>query len=222
MRTHTLALALILLTSGAATAAAQPPGPPAPASTPPAGVDTVDEQALPSLRDWRPLGFVAPPDRASAPGTSAAVLAPAERRGRGLTVEVGLGVALVTSSAGADLSSSGINLAIGGWIGARTALTVRVAGGRAVTGDGQQLSVVVPAVQHFVTPRVFLAGGVGLGQAQANQAVDPDFGLGLDARAGYLVRDRPGYTLAIELEGSATVVAGGGGMLGAQLGWQLR
>jgi hypothetical protein len=126
---------------------------------------------------------------------------PPRPRRAGFTLEGSLGLGVTRVAGGDDaehfIGLSGLNVGIGGFIGPQTALTLRIAGGtfssdrfgpelRYTTGFGG------PAVQHYVTDRLFVGGGLGLGvfaNSRSEEADEVDggaeTGFALDLRAGY-------------------------------------
>jgi hypothetical protein len=120
---------------------------------------------------------------------------------------------------------SGINGSLGGFVTPSTALTLRMAGVAYLADDGGEreshsIGFFGPAIQHYVTDRLFLGGGVGIG-VDGDSA--DDAGVAGDLRVGYnlVVGRYGGVHVALELtpawfnNGGETV--GVGVQVGAQL-----
>ena len=142
----------------------------------------------------------------------------------GWTVEASIGGGGLWQASGevrTHAALSGINGSLGGFVTPSTALTLRLAGVayRVEDGDMNSIGFFGPAVQHHITDRLFLGGGVGIG-VDGDSAEDA--GVAGDLRVGYnlLVGRYGGVHLALELtpawfDSGATV--GVGVQVGAQL-----
>jgi len=99
---------------------------------------------------------------------------------------------------------AGLNLGIGGFLSPRTALWFRVSGtnveyGTEFGGFSQVSGFAGPAVQHWVSDRLALEGGLGLGLWSIDGGGD-DRGVGLLFGATYAFWTNGGHSLNLGLE----------------------
>jgi hypothetical protein len=137
---------------------------------------------------------------------------PPQPRRVGFTLEgsLGLGVTRMASGDKAEhfVGLSGLNVAIGGFVGPDTALTLRIAGGTFKTDrfgpDLRYTSAFAgPAVQRWVTDRLFIGGGLGLG-VYGTSGSDVDE-VDADSESGFAVDLRFGYDIVSGARGALHV-----------------
>jgi hypothetical protein len=134
------------------------------------------------------------------------VLAPAHAMAQtgphrsGFTIETSLGIGSTTvprdgRSAESFTSIAGLDLGIGGFVAPDLAVTLRIASTTyfvpaSIFPESTQWiamtsAFVSPALQYWVSDRLFVGGGAGLGVWDNDADDPPQFGVGLDARVGY-------------------------------------
>ena len=134
------------------------------------------------------------------------VLAPAHAMAQtgphrdGFTIETSLGVGSTSVSGDGRSSESytsiaGLDLGIGGFVSPDVALTFRIAGTtyfvpasvfpESTQSIAMTSALVSPALQYWVSDRLFVGGGAGLGVWDNDADDPPQTGFGLDARVGY-------------------------------------
>jgi hypothetical protein len=133
-------------------------------------------------------------------------------RGHGVTVELNLGVAMVSAAVdngmGLDGQTAlgGLNAGIGGWISPDVALTARVAGATFTTDDNVQVTsgFFGPSLQLWLGDSGWIGGGVGLAFVTANvngpDQATADRGFGLDLRAGAVLNRHSPHSLNLSVE----------------------
>ncbi|HWU86244.1 MAG TPA: hypothetical protein VN253_03180 [Kofleriaceae bacterium] len=213
-------------------APAPPPPPSAPASSEPAPAASsptdLDEPPPPPRQPTRPRDATLPRGGGPPPPEPAPTIP--DRSGATFEMSLGFGITHVSLDDGTSKSFhglSGLNLAVGGWISPRTALTVRLTGtsfGEPVAGVDVRFiaGLLGLSLQHMVSNALWIGGGVGIGVLTTDQDnITPERGLGLDLRAGInlyqstqnaihlAVEITPGFYDGLNVTG-----------IGIQIGWQ--
>jgi len=136
---------------------------------------------------------VAQPSGAAQPIAAAPyTAAPAVRTGLTFEANLGFGIFRVSNDSGDSESENGLgglDLGVGGWVNPKLAVTLRAAG-VTYSDDGGSITQAFfgPSAQYFVSPNVYVGGGVGLGVARLvidGVGDDSETGFALDLRAGY-------------------------------------
>lgn len=147
---------------------------------------------------------------ATAAAQYAVPTAPAQQPVRnGITFEANLGFGFLQaesdgSSSDTESSLGGLNLGIGAFISPRMAISARVAG-VTHTEDGASITEAFfgPSVQYWVSPNLWVGGGLGLGVARVEVdgfGSDSETGLALDGRVGYTFNPQAKHSFNVSAE----------------------
>lgn len=204
------------------------PAEPAPPTEPPPPAEPARSELPPYHAEYVPPGGV-PLD--VFPDT------PPPPRRSGLTLEGSLGVGVTRLPGGSEaehfLGLSGLNVGIGGFLGPEMALTLRIAGSTFTTDRfGPEIRTTSgffgPALQRWVSDRVFVGGGLGFGvYATSGSEVDDidadaETGLAVDLRIGSDLVSGPSGALHLAVELIPVFLEEGTvASIGLQLGAQL-
>ena len=127
----------------------------------------------------------------------------------GWTFEAGIGLADFHVEDLDEVALAGPSFGIGTYTSPTTALTVRAA---SVTyfesGQSLTMTFIGPALQYWITPHVWAAGGFGVGLAwsRSDGNTESNGGLGLDGRLGYTFNPDARHTFDASLEITPTFI----------------
>jgi hypothetical protein len=155
--------------------------------------------------------------------------APIDRSGFTGELDVGLGVTHLGADGYDELTEvgvSGINFQLGGFVNPQTAVNVRVAGTSFSQTNGTVINGMLGlTLQYFVSPKLSVGGGLGLGVVSAHNTSTSETatarGLALEGRATYDLWQSHSSAIQLGLEVIPGLYDGGSTTsVGLQIGWQ--
>ncbi len=158
--------------------------------------------------------------------------APTPANKDGLTFELNIGAGQMTitndrtNNSASETALAGLSLGVGKFFTDNVAVTGRIAGGTYSESAGRLTQWYLgPAIQYWVSPDIWIGGGIGFGGAQVslnNSTSDSDTGFGIDLRAGYTFNSASVHSFNVSLEYTRSEINNGAiGVIGVLAGWQV-
>ena len=157
-----------------------------------------------SAQSARPLSDYSSPTRFTVSSNLFSQTATTERRGFTILANMGFGIQRDVFLEDSAVGLAGINLGVGGFLNPRLAVLFRISGTNVVYddvlfGDVEQVSGVAgPSIQYWVTDKVAVDAGAGLGYWRT--PLGDDRGLGLILGASAVIFRNRGHNLQVGVE----------------------